>query len=144
MCPHGARMLAGAGSLLGPARLVCHCLLLEGAEGLVLVDTGFGSGDVARRRQLGMVFNAIVRPVLRADETAAAQLRARGFEPGDVRQIVTTHLDLDHAGCLPDFPDARDHRPGADPAAALQPRLPATPRYGAGHCAPRPRWSGRE
>ncbi|HEX9482280.1 MAG TPA: MBL fold metallo-hydrolase [Solirubrobacteraceae bacterium] len=144
MCPHGARMLAGAGSLLGPARLVCHCLLLEGAEGLVLVDTGFGSGDVARRRQLGMVFNAIVRPVLRADETAAAQLRARGFEPGDVRQIVTTHLDLDHAGGLPDFPDAEVHLLGAELAAALHPGLRERPRYVAAHWAHRPRWVEHE
>src|SRR5271165_5137385 len=106
MCPRGARLLAGTGGLLEPTRLVCHCLLIEGAEGLVLVDTGFGNGDVGSPRQLGRLFSALVRPQLSEGETAHAQILARGFQPADVRHIVTTHLDLDHSGGLPDFPEA--------------------------------------
>ncbi|MFD0510570.1 MBL fold metallo-hydrolase [Streptomyces aureus] len=30
-----------------------------------------------------------------------------GYAVDDVRHIVLTHLDLDHAGGLPDFPRAR-------------------------------------
>src|ERR1700753_4220766 len=71
MCPRGARLLAGSGGLLEAARMVCTCLLIEGAAGMVLLDTGFGSGDVAELLRLGAPFNAIVRPELRADETAA-------------------------------------------------------------------------
>ena len=144
MCPRGARLLAGEGGLLEPTRLVCHCLLIEGAEGLVLIDTGFGSGDVARRRQLGTMFNALVRPELRAEETAAAQLRARGFDPGDVRHIVTTHLDLDHSGGLPDFPDAEVHLLGDELRAALNPGLRERQRYIAAHWAHGPRWVEHE
>ena len=44
-CPVGGRMFDGCSdSAFG--RLVCHCLLIETDEGLVLVDTGFGMKDV--------------------------------------------------------------------------------------------------
>ena len=123
MCPRGARLLAGSGGLLAPAELVCHCLLIEGAQGLVLVDTGFGLDDVRRPRQLGRLFGTVVRPVLDVGETAVSQLRALGFDPRDVRHMITTHLDLDHAGGLPDFPDAEVHLLGEELAAALHPAL---------------------
>jgi hypothetical protein len=46
MCPRGERMINGEGSLLGPGALVCHVLLIEAPDGLALVDTGFGAGEV--------------------------------------------------------------------------------------------------
>ncbi len=140
MCPHGARMLTGRGGLLEDARLVCHCLLIEGAEGLVLIDTGFGSEDIRKPRQLGALFRATVRPRLELSETAGAQLVARGFQPGDVRHIITTHLDLDHCGGLPDFPDAEVHLLGAELAAARKPALRERQRYVSAHWSHGPRW----
>jgi glyoxylase-like metal-dependent hydrolase (beta-lactamase superfamily II) len=38
-----------------------------------------------------------------------AQVQALGFDPADVRHIVVTHLDFDHAGGLEDFPNAAVH-----------------------------------
>jgi glyoxylase-like metal-dependent hydrolase (beta-lactamase superfamily II) len=140
MCPRGARMLTGEGGLLANARLVCHCLLIEGAEGLVLVDTGFGLDDVRKPRQLGRPFTAIVRPRLDAAETAISQIRELGFDPNDVRHIITTHLDLDHAGGLPDFPDAEVHLMGRELQAAMRPSLHDRARYVAVHWAHGPRW----
>jgi glyoxylase-like metal-dependent hydrolase (beta-lactamase superfamily II) len=140
MCPRGERMLTGEGAMLGTARLVCHCLLIEGAEGLVLVDTGFGLDDVRRPRQLGTVFKALVRPQLDASETAVSRIRELGFDPRDVRQIITTHLDLDHAGGLPDFPEAEVHLLGRELQAALHPRLHERMRYVAVHWAHGPHW----
>lgn len=140
MCPRGARMLAGEGGLLATARLVCHCLLIEGAEGLVLIDTGFGSQDTRRPRQLGLPFNLLVRPQLQLAETAHSQLLARGFQPADVRHIVTTHLDLDHSGGLPDFPGADVHLMKAELAAAMSPGWRERPRYPPPHWAHNPRW----
>jgi len=144
MCPRGARLLAGEGGLLAPARLVCHCLLIEGAEGLVLVDTGFGTGDVRRPRQLGPPFNALVRPQLVAAETAHAQILARGFDPAEVRHIITTHLDLDHSGGLPDFPAAEVHLLGRELSAAMKPTLRERTRYIGAHWAHNPRWVEHE
>jgi glyoxylase-like metal-dependent hydrolase (beta-lactamase superfamily II) len=140
MCPRGARMLTGEGGLLAPARLVCHCLLIEGAEGLVLVDTGFGVDDVRNPRQLGLVFKSLVRPVASPAETAIHQIRELGFEPHDVLHIITTHLDLDHAGGLPDFPDAEVHVLGRELQAAMHPTRHDRPRYIAAHWAHDPRW----
>jgi glyoxylase-like metal-dependent hydrolase (beta-lactamase superfamily II) len=140
MCPRGARMLTGEGGLLASAQLVCHCLLIEGANGLVLIDTGFGLDDVRSPRQLGRLFASVVRPRLSVADAAVSQIRALGFEPKDVRQIITTHLDLDHAGGLPDFPDAEVHLLALEHDAAMSPGWRERQRYIAAHWAHSPRW----
>ncbi len=45
LCPRGGRLLGADGGWLAEAPVVCHCLLVETSDGLVLVDTGFGTGD---------------------------------------------------------------------------------------------------
>jgi glyoxylase-like metal-dependent hydrolase (beta-lactamase superfamily II) len=102
-------MINGEGSRLGPGTLVCHVLLIEAPDGLTLVDTGFGAGDVHQRREMDRLFKALTRPRLDSAETALAQVKSLGFDPADVRHIVLTHLDIDHSGGLPDFPQARVH-----------------------------------
>ena len=42
-------------------------------------------------------------------QTAIRQVEALGFSATDVRHLVPTHLDIDHAGGLPDFPEAELH-----------------------------------
>ena len=103
-CPPPARL---PGFL--PARLVAHCLLVEDDRGLTLVDTGLGRDDLANPKRLSMPFVVGMGPVLDPAETAVAQVGALGFEPEDVRDIVLTHLDVDHAGGISDFPHARVH-----------------------------------
>jgi glyoxylase-like metal-dependent hydrolase (beta-lactamase superfamily II) len=98
-------------SLLGQ-HLVCHVLLLETTDaGLVLVDTGLGTADYAdMSSRLGWEFAKVYgRPSLDPSLAAVEQIRGLGFEAGDVRHIVQTHLDLDHVGGLSDFPDALVH-----------------------------------
>lgn len=92
------------------AGLVCHCLLIETDAGLVLVDTGLGTADVREgAARLGHMFSQVVRPALAPHETARHQIEALGLAADDVRHIVLTHLDLDHAGGVADFPDATVH-----------------------------------
>ncbi len=143
MCPNGARLINGEGGLLSPGRIVCHCLLIEAADGLVLVDTGLGMEDMADRGRLGGVF-AILRPRSNVAETALKQVEALGFSAGDVRQIVTTHLDPDHSGGLPDFPHAEVHVFGRELDAALNPSLRDRPRYRKPHWSHGPRWVRHE
>jgi glyoxylase-like metal-dependent hydrolase (beta-lactamase superfamily II) len=110
MCPPFGRLVNGTGDLFARGRMVCHCLLVESADGLALVDTGLGTADVADpRRRLGAGFAALTGARLAREETALAQVERLGFQPGDVRHILPTHLDLDHAGGLSDFPDATVH-----------------------------------
>ncbi|RZQ63300.1 MBL fold metallo-hydrolase [Amycolatopsis suaedae] len=110
MRPHGGRLLDGQPGLLRRAELVCHCLLLETDSGLVLVETGMGTPAVHRPAEwLGARFTRLTNPVPDESRTAVAQIRALGHDPRDVRHIVLTHLDLDHAGGLVDFPDASVH-----------------------------------
>jgi glyoxylase-like metal-dependent hydrolase (beta-lactamase superfamily II) len=108
---------------LKPERAVAHVLLVETAcEGLVLVDTGIGSGDIARpQMSLGDVFLERSQPVLDLDETAARQVAFLGYDASDVRHIVLTHLDLDHAGGLVDFPAAQVHVSETELRAASAP-----------------------
>jgi len=116
MCPAGA----GALGYQGFDRLVAHCLLLETAEGLVLVDSGLGRADLeSPRARLGGAFLTVVRPRLDPAETAAAQVERLGFSVDDVRHVVLTHLDLDHAGGIFDFPRAHTHVLMAEQEAAV-------------------------
>jgi glyoxylase-like metal-dependent hydrolase (beta-lactamase superfamily II) len=143
LCPHGARFVNGSGGLLAPGRIVCHCLLIEGDNGLVLVDTGFGVEDTRSPGQLGAAF-ALMRPRAEIAETALKQIEALGFAADDVRQIVTTHLDPDHSGGLPDFPQAEVHVLARELDAALDPSLRDRPRYRKAHWEHNPQWVRHE
>jgi glyoxylase-like metal-dependent hydrolase (beta-lactamase superfamily II) len=140
LCPHGGPLFGGDGGLLSTANVICHCLLIESSDGLVLVDTGFGTDDARNPAQLGLAFRATLRPRPRVDETALAQVERLGFAAGDVRHIVATHLDVDHAGGLPDFPDAEVHILAAELAAALHPTLRERSRYVSSHWQHGPNW----
>jgi glyoxylase-like metal-dependent hydrolase (beta-lactamase superfamily II) len=98
------------GALLQRGHLTCHCLLLETEAGLVLVDTGFGTRDVADpKSRLSTFFLLLVKPAFRNEMTAISQIQSLGFKANDVRHIILTHLDFDHAGGLDDFPHATVH-----------------------------------
>jgi len=118
MCPRGEWFVAGAGSPFRRARLVCHVLLVELRDGLALIDGGIGLGDIAHAERLGPRWLRQTAPRLDPSETAYEQVRARGFDPRDVRHVVLTHLDRDHAGSVPDFPWATVHVHARELAAA--------------------------
>ncbi len=123
MCPPFGRWIRGEGSLFSRGHMVCHCLLIETSVGLVLVDTGIGLGDMSQpSERLGGAFTALVNPKLDPRETALYQVEALGFASTDVRHIVLTHLDLDHAGGLSDFPNAEVHVYRPEHEAAMNPR----------------------
>ena len=97
-------------SIVQRGHLTCHCLLLECADSLVLVDTGFALRDVADPQgRLSSFFLRLLEPEFREEMTAARQVERLGFRISDVRHIVLTHLDFDHAGGLDDFPQATVH-----------------------------------
>jgi glyoxylase-like metal-dependent hydrolase (beta-lactamase superfamily II) len=144
MCPRGARLFAGRGGLLEKTELVAHCLLVEAKDGLVLVDTGFGTGDVLDPGRLGQPFRSVVGASPKLAETATKQLEALGHEPSDVRHIVITHLDLDHAGGLSDFPQAEVHVFAPELEIARHPGLRDKSRYIPAQWAHGPNWKPHE
>lgn len=114
-------------TLLG--RLVCHVLLCETEAGLVLVDTGFGTPDLADpARRLGPA-RFLLRLAGDPAETALAQVEALGHQASDVHHIVLTHFDLDHVSGLADFPHATVHTTAAEQQAATNPDLQERARY---------------
>ncbi|MFC0114753.1 MBL fold metallo-hydrolase [Kibdelosporangium aridum] len=110
MRPAGGKLLDDRPGFLRRSTMVCHCLLIETNDGLVLVDTGVGLDDIRNPRgSLTREFLIAANPVLDERETAAQQVRNLGYRIEDVRHILPTHLDQDHAGGLRDFPNAKVH-----------------------------------
>jgi glyoxylase-like metal-dependent hydrolase (beta-lactamase superfamily II) len=148
MCPFGGRLVSGGPTpVWGAGELVVHALLVETAkDGLVLVDTGMGLEDVRHpMRRLGPGFVGLARPRLREEETAARQVERLGFARTDVRHVVVTHLDVDHAGGLPDFPAATVHVHRRERDAALTPStLKERNRYRKVQFAHNPKWEAHE
>ena len=121
------RPLGGAfydGTSRGPFADICtHCLLLETGDGLVLVDTGYGLQDVRTPHpRLPHIWRGLLNIRLREQDTAIRQIEALGLDPREVRHIVLTHLDFDHAGGVEDFPHARVHVLAAERRAAMRVR----------------------
>jgi glyoxylase-like metal-dependent hydrolase (beta-lactamase superfamily II) len=68
------------------------------------------------------IFTFLMGVPRKVEETAAYQVKELGFAIEDVKHIVLTHLHLDHAGGLRDFPLAYVHVYKAEYEAALKPR----------------------
>src|SRR3954464_10604352 len=140
-CPAGGALFDGR-TLGIRARLACHCLLVEAANELVLVDTGLGLRDCASpRTRLSGFFLALLAPEFREEMTAARQVEQLGFKREDVRHIVLTHLDFDHAGGLDDFPNASVHMMAVErDYAVLQKTWMDRQRFRPQQWATRPKW----
>ncbi len=127
-CPLGGALFDGRS--IGPlGRIVCHCLLIEtDAHGLVLVDTGYGLRDIAHPHhrpdpRITLPWRMMLNIRLHERETAIRQVEALGYHAADVRHIVATHPDFDHAGGLEDFPHATVHVMAREYDDATGPRV---------------------
>jgi len=101
-------------------RLVCHVLLCETNDGLLLVDSGFGVSDCEKHSRVGPV-RFVSAPKFDASESALRQVEAMGHSASDVRHIVITHFHHDHIGGVSDFPDATIHATRAEWDVANKP-----------------------
>ncbi len=110
---------------------VCHVLLVETDNGLILVDAGFGLEDCADPPGRVGPVRFFTRPVFVPTETVAHQIDRLGFRREDVRHILITHLDTDHIGGAADFPHAQIHVTSAEAFAAFtSPTRAEKVRYG--------------
>lgn len=78
-----------------PITIPMLTFLIDHPKGLVVFDTGIDTD---------MVDEPIVEtdPELRIDR----QMRRSGYDPGNVKYVILSHLHLDHVGCMHLFPDA--------------------------------------
>ena len=108
-CPFGGALFDGfSKGLFG--HIPCAAQLIETDQGLILIDTGYGVEDVRHPHpRLSKLFHGLLNIQFRMQETALRQIEALGFSAKDVRHIVLTHLDFDHAGGIEDFPYATVH-----------------------------------
>jgi glyoxylase-like metal-dependent hydrolase (beta-lactamase superfamily II) len=86
-----------------------QAFLVEHPEvGLVLIDTGLHSSVAVKPREnFGRVTILAFRDLqMEAGQALPAQLRERGLEPSAVKAVVMTHLHVDHASGISEFPDA--------------------------------------
>ncbi|HEX4986807.1 MAG TPA: N-acyl homoserine lactonase family protein [Burkholderiales bacterium] len=70
--------------------------VVSNAQRTIVVDTGFNEAMASKRKR------TITRPV-------AEGIKALGFQPEAIRDVVVTHMHYDHAGNIPLFPNARYH-----------------------------------
>ncbi len=113
------------GAKLFPRRfqghMECHCLLVSLGNRFVLVDSGLSEQELEEPTRLGMFAHSLGLQAT-PERAAHRQLAALGIEREQVTDIVLTHLDLDHAGGLADFPEARVHTSRSEYEAAHNPR----------------------
>ncbi len=87
-----------------------HCLLLEGNNGLTLIDSGIGLAETREpEKRLGKELIETVGFKLTEENTAIYQIQKLGYHPKEVKNIICSHFDPDHIGGLADFPEAIVH-----------------------------------
>ena len=85
-----------------PAFLIRHP-----SAGAILVDTGLHpSVATDGEENFGRLAARFAQPTLEPGADVPAQLRARGLSPGEIPVVVMTHLHLDHASAISEFPQS--------------------------------------
>ena len=116
------------------------CLLVESGESLILVDTGVGTQDHIEPTTRMRVLKKLTRAFGSVEEAAANQIARLGYSPTEVDHIVMTHLHFDHAGGLPDFPEATVHVFRTEFESAMSAGVLQGVVYCADHWAHGPNW----
>lgn len=89
-------------------RIPCPAFLIRHpSAGAVLVDTGLHPSVATDGvENFGRLAARFAQPSLEPDADVPAQLRARGLAPGEIPVVVMTHLHLDHASAISEFPQS--------------------------------------
>lgn len=86
----------------------CPCFLIRHpGAGAVLVDTGLHPSVASDpKHSFGATLARWLRPTLEPGMDVVSRLRERDLEPEDIGVVVMTHLHVDHASAISEFPDS--------------------------------------
>ncbi|MEQ8415597.1 MAG: MBL fold metallo-hydrolase [Imperialibacter sp.] len=85
-----------------------YAVIKHPKHGVILFDTGYAKRFFSSTANYPYKLYRAFTPVfIKPEEEAAAQLKANGIQPEDVRYIIVSHFHADHIGGLRDFPNAR-------------------------------------
>lgn len=95
-------LLSGRGAIRIP---VPAFLIRHPSAGAILVDTGLHPSIATDGSEnFGSTATRSSKPTLAPGEDVPSQLRKRGLEPGEIPVVVMTHLHMDHASAISEFP----------------------------------------
>ncbi len=87
--------------------LPTYAWAIEHRDGVIVVDTGQGAHLLETGRSLHPFVRWEVVFRIEREQEIGPQLRALGIGPRDVKQVVLTHLHMDHDGGLAHFPTSK-------------------------------------
>lgn len=75
--------------------------------GRILIDTGLPpAAALNTRAALGWLGARVYTIRMKPEQAVPARLRELGIAPSEISTVILTHLHLDHAGSISEFPDA--------------------------------------
>jgi N-acyl homoserine lactone hydrolase len=86
--------------------LPTYAWVIDHPEGIIVVDTGQGAHLLESGQSLHPYVRWEVAFRIEPEQEIGPQLRALGIGPRDVKQVVLTHLHMDHDGGLAHFPNS--------------------------------------
>jgi N-acyl homoserine lactone hydrolase len=92
------------GSWSGEYESGMAAVLIRHPRATFLFDAGFGTNVDNHIKTIPAIMRALTR--YDKETSAAAQLRAQGISPAQIRMIIISHLHWDHVSGLEDFPQA--------------------------------------
>ena len=98
MRPHLFRVRAGT-----------FVTIFETLSGWAMIDSGYGVNDFDHPNLILRMFTSFTRTPLEPKNCVIHQLNDFGLRPQQIKHIILTHMHIDHAGGIADFPWATVH-----------------------------------
>src|SRR5438067_6820241 len=80
--------------------------VVEHDDGHIVIDCGFDFRSAQAFAKERLPRRLGLSLYISEDDVVGPQMRKRGLDPLDVRWVLPTHLDMDHAGGVSHFPNA--------------------------------------
>jgi glyoxylase-like metal-dependent hydrolase (beta-lactamase superfamily II) len=98
MFPHLFRVQAGI-----------FVTIFETNSGWAMIDSGYGLKDFDHPNLIFQMFTSFTRTPHQPTVCAIHQIKNFGLQPQQIKHIILTHMHIDHAGGITDFPWATVH-----------------------------------